>query len=122
MQEFKLIAVDLDGTLLNSQSKISEKNLLAIEKLKSRGIYFVPCTGRTLSEIPFVLRDNQNIPYIIHSNGSVVLNTKTNERMLNTLSKQTAKKIFEIISNYKAHVTIRHNGNCFVKKAASHGQ
>ena len=113
---FKLIAVDLDGTLLNSHSKISQKNLSAIGKLKESGIYFVPCTGRTLSEIPVQLKDNPNITYIIHSNGSVVFNTKTKERILNTLSKELAKNIFEIISDYKAHITIRYNCYCYVEE------
>ena len=48
----KLIASDLDGTLLNSRSEISGENLCAIHALSKRGIHFVPSTGRTLSELP----------------------------------------------------------------------
>lgn len=116
LKGFKLIAVDLDGTLLNSQSKISEKNLSAIQKLSDSGIYFVPCTGRTYSEIPAALKNNLNVRYMIYSNGAVVFDTKTKKKYFNSISKGKAKEIFEILSNYKAHITIRQDGNCCVQK------
>ena len=39
MQEVKLIAVDLDGTLLNDGSEISEENLNAIKKIEKSNVY-----------------------------------------------------------------------------------
>ena len=51
MKNFKILAMDLDGTLLNSQAKISDENLMAIKELNKRGIFCVPCSGRTLDEI-----------------------------------------------------------------------
>ena len=49
MSSYKVIACDLDGTLLNDDILVSDENLLAIRKLASDGVYFVPTTGRTLS-------------------------------------------------------------------------
>ncbi|NPV71604.1 MAG: HAD family phosphatase [Firmicutes bacterium] len=42
----RLVAVDLDGTLLNSRHEISERNLLAIKRLQERGVKVVVVTGR----------------------------------------------------------------------------
>ena len=45
----KLLAIDMDGTLLNSFSKLSKVNLSALYRAKEAGIEIVPTTGRTLS-------------------------------------------------------------------------
>lgn len=53
MTEIKLIAVDLDGTLLNSDHKISERTADALRKAVAQGIKVVLATGKT----PFSGRD-----------------------------------------------------------------
>ncbi|WP_338469412.1 Cof-type HAD-IIB family hydrolase [Niallia sp. XMNu-256] len=45
----KLIATDLDGTLLNEHSEVSEENANAIKKAMDKGVQFVVATGRSLS-------------------------------------------------------------------------
>ncbi|MBF2565201.1 HAD family phosphatase [Listeria welshimeri] len=42
----KVIASDMDGTLLNSDIEIAQENVEAIEKARAKGIHFVLCTGR----------------------------------------------------------------------------
>ncbi|MBR1647539.1 MAG: HAD family phosphatase [Selenomonadaceae bacterium] len=49
--KYKLLALDMDGTLLNSQKKISPRTANAIDELSKRGIYVVTSTGRNLAEI-----------------------------------------------------------------------
>lgn len=115
MHDYKLIAIDLDGTLLNDQNQVSDENLQAICELKKRGVFFVPCTGRTLAEIPSAVKDNPNIRYIIHSNGAVLLDKQTNNKINCCISNTTAKCIFDILSHLKGHVTIRHDGKCYTK-------
>ena len=53
--EIKLIALDLDGTLLNSQKEISKENVAAIAQARAKGIHVVLTTGRPLLAIlPFL--------------------------------------------------------------------
>ena len=52
MPNYKLIASDLDGTLLRSDMTVSEKDLAAIKELRDKGIIFAVTSGRTLYEIP----------------------------------------------------------------------
>ena len=117
MRSFKIIASDLDGTLLNSRSEISEKNLAAIEEINRRGVHFVPCTGRAFTEIPEIIRKNSNIRYIIYSNGAALIDTKRNTKILNGIPKDTAKHIFDTLARYETYLTIRHGGNCYVDLA-----
>lgn len=47
--QVKLIAIDMDGTLLNSQKEIPEENIKAIQEAVEAGIKIVLCTGRPRS-------------------------------------------------------------------------
>ena len=51
MSKYKLLAVDMDGTLLNSQKKITPRTVAALAELAGRGVYVVTSTGRGRAEI-----------------------------------------------------------------------
>ena len=110
MNRFQLLACDLDGTLLDSNSKISECNLAAIDELAKRGVHFVPCTGRTFDEIPREMKESGNVRYVIYSNGAAVFDKETGGRMLDCISADTAAKVFDILGRFEAHLTVRYKG------------
>lgn len=53
----KLVAVDLDGTLLNSQNQVSPENKRAIQKAKEQGVKVVLVTGRPLKGMLHILEE-----------------------------------------------------------------
>lgn len=114
MNKYRIIACDLDGTLLDSSGDISRENLDAIDKLHDMGVHFVPCSGRTLSELPVQLKENKNIRYVIHSNGASVLDRKTGKRILNCISGSLCRRILDILHSYETHITYRLDGECYV--------
>ncbi|WP_028401263.1 Cof-type HAD-IIB family hydrolase [Ectobacillus panaciterrae] len=68
----KLIAIDMDGTLLSEELEISEQNLAAIRQTQEEGHVVMICSGRAKSDIlQFLDRYDLNCP-IGASNGSVV--------------------------------------------------
>ncbi|MGK0552136.1 Cof-type HAD-IIB family hydrolase [Enterococcus faecalis] len=78
----KLIAIDLDGTLLNSQKEISERNRQALLAAKNAGIKVVICTGRPLAAINIYLEQLQLRDagdYSITFNGGLVQKNDTGE-------------------------------------------
>lgn len=94
--QVKLIALDLDGTLLNNKKEISNTNLSVLNKALEKGIYIVPATGRPRSGIPKELTDNHKISYTICSNGASIINIKTNEVIY--YCELTKEKIIPIIN------------------------
>ena len=44
----KLVAADMDGTLLNRERKITKYTQNVIKKAMAQGVYFVPATGRAV--------------------------------------------------------------------------
>ena len=72
MHNVKLIALDLDGTLLNSDKQLSEKDGAALEKTAETGVEIVPATGRFYRGMPQIIRDLPYVHYVISINGAQV--------------------------------------------------
>ena len=49
--KYKLLACDLDGTLLDDNSNVSAENLNAIDEMVKLGVEFAICTGRTYDAV-----------------------------------------------------------------------
>lgn len=112
--KYKIIASDLDGTLLNNAGDISPENLQAIHTLTEMGVQFVPASGRGYSEMPEQIRACEDVRYIIHSNGAVVLDRKTGERLLCCLPRALSVEILDLLKKYDVHITQRQGGECYV--------
>lgn len=67
-----IIALDLDGTLLNSQKRLSTRNLNALETAAEDGWEIVPTTGRFYNGMPDFIRELPFIHYAITINGAEV--------------------------------------------------
>lgn len=97
----KLIALDLDGTLLNSCGYISDKTLLTIKMAIEKGIQVVPATGRSVGLICEEIKSIEGIKYVISSNGAAVVNLRENKVIFsNFIAIDILKKITEIIKEY----------------------
>ena len=59
----KMIALDLDGTCLNSAGDVSERTAKAIETAAEQGIHVVISTGRDYSSLPPAMKDVKGIEY-----------------------------------------------------------
>ena len=67
-----IIALDLDGTLLNSKKELSEGNLAALKKAADEGWEIVPTTGRFYGGMPDFIRGLPFVHYAITINGAYV--------------------------------------------------
>ena len=82
----KLIALDLDDSLLNNKLLISDRTVAAVQKAAEQNIYVVICSGRSPSAIlPFVRRldlaGTEQGRYAVASNGSVVVDLHKREEI-----------------------------------------
>ncbi|HEY0729210.1 MAG TPA: HAD-IIB family hydrolase, partial [Pyrinomonadaceae bacterium] len=73
----RLLALDLDGTLLNHRGHISERNLKAIESARARGVRVALVTGRRFRDSrPVALELGLDVPLISH-NGALTKHAET---------------------------------------------
>ncbi len=75
----RIIALDLDGTLLNTNKELSSGNLAALERAAAAGIEVVPTTGRFYGGMPEVIRNLPFVHYAITINGAEVADLCTGE-------------------------------------------
>lgn len=70
----KLIAVDLDGTLLDGENRVDDRNIRALQRALDMGIYVVPATGRCMGVFPQELTSLIGLRYAVTENGALIWN------------------------------------------------
>ncbi|MFI8709112.1 Cof-type HAD-IIB family hydrolase [Bacillus sp. NPDC077411] len=68
----KLIAIDLDGTLLTSKKVISEENVAVIKECQEKGHVVAICTGRSMTDVQKLLQETNLQCPIIAENGAIL--------------------------------------------------
>lgn len=93
----KLLALDLDGTLLNSRGKISEENKLAIRKAEEKGVLVTIATGRRFRDArPVALEIGFNAPIVTH-NGALLKFAESLETVeFSLLNNETVREILRV--------------------------
>lgn len=100
MEQYKLIAFDMDGTLLNSQKKITDKACEAIQKAIDAGIIVILNTGRCVAELEEYMDVLKNIQYINSTSGALVYDRKSDKDIYSSaLDVDTVKAILDIVSS-----------------------
>ena len=99
----KLIAIDVDGTLVNSKKELSTENIEAIKYAVNKGIKVMIASGRPLSgikqyEMPF----EEDIPFITF-NGAMVVRKDSNKILYNktTLGNGDFQCLFQVFRNLR---------------------
>ncbi len=110
--KYKLIAIDMDGTLLNSENQVSKRNREALYKAMEKGIYVVLTTGRILPSA-FYYGKSMNLDNpIIACNGAIISNGGGVENIIyeNKMNLESSKEIVKLADKYKIHYhfTIKH--------------
>lgn len=95
--EFKLMAVDMDGTLLNSKKEVSERTKDAIQKATDAGKYIVISTGRCISEMKPYADALSMIRYGVLESGALLYDFA--EQMV-LYKKTVPKSETEIVLNF----------------------
>ena len=101
----RMIGLDLDGTLLTADKRLSEENKKALYSASERGVVIVPVTGRPYSGIPAPVTDLPFIRYAITSNGAV-----TTDRSGGGVIRErcmTAEKAAEVLRQARGSHIIR---------------
>ena len=94
---YKLIAIDLDGTLLNSYGQVSEKNRLALKQAQENGAQIVLSSGRSTKSVKNIANDIGDNKYIICGNGSLIYDLQKEEIIYDKfIDKKKALQIINI--------------------------
>jgi len=100
MPHIKLIAIDLDGTLLDSRSQLSERNTQAIRTAMASGVQVIIATGKTpASAAPIREKTGLRTPGVF-TQGLIVCNADGSVRSQVTLSEEAVNRVFAFCSEH----------------------
>ena len=74
---YKLIAIDLDGTILDSYGEVSENTKRILKETTKKGIKVIIASGRTMDSIKAIADEISTNNYIIGGNGSIIYDFQT---------------------------------------------
>ncbi|MDQ0232354.1 Cof-type HAD-IIB family hydrolase [Metabacillus malikii] len=109
----KLIAIDLDGTLLSSHIEISKENIQAIQKAQEQGHIVMICSGRAPEDIKTVLKQTPLTCPLAGSNGTMVV--VDNELLSQvSLTENNVRKVASILNDRKFPFKVYTNDGIYV--------
>lgn len=123
MSRYKLIAIDLDDTLLDSQLKISPRVKTLIQQLREKGIVVTLATGRMyLSSRPIAIELGLDLPLITYQ-GALVKNCISGETLLHqTLAVEYAREIIGLAREKGLHINLYLDDQLYMEKLTVDGE
>jgi len=114
---YKLICIDMDGTLLNDEKKISIKNHQAIKEAYKRGVKVVVCTGRLYTSAFYYSHLLEVKTPVIASNGAVIKEKDNNKTIYRaSLGIENCYKILEVCKKYNFYAHFNTEDTIFTEK------
>lgn len=115
----KLVALDLDGTLLNSAKQISSQTMETLQKAADQGVIIVPSTGRSVDGIPDEIVALPFVQYALTLNGAVVVNIRTKEVIYESnFTKEEAMQLWKHLQQYDALSDCAIDGELYMEHQA----
>jgi len=117
----KLVASDIDGTLVNNNKDLLPSTKQAVREFTDRGGVFVIATGRPISGIRRYIKElelDKRGGLLISYNGSFILDTVTEKPILrNFIDTETAKSVVEVANKYKLSIMTYRDGAAVTERA-----
>ena len=115
----KLIASDMDGTLLNDEHTISEENIKAIKIAEERGCHFTIVTGRDYSGVKNFFQEFDLKCECILSNGAEYRDVNGNVIESVYMNKDSVKIVFDILNDAGLCIQLMTNKGSYVTNKES---
>lgn len=114
---YKLMASDIDGTLIGSDFKISEYTQEIIKLAMAKDVHFILATGRIFGSARIYARQLGLSTPIITCNGGVIKDLKTGEKLYGKpIDKELCKDIFRILDEGQRYFHFYGENNFYSEK------
>ena len=118
----RIIACDLDGTLLNSSKQISTITANALQHEVKDGACIIPATGRTLSGVPDEVLHLSGCTYLIAMNGAEVYALPKKKLLYKSyIPREIALQVYDVATNFSSiRIEVFYNGYGLVTQQYYH--
>lgn len=108
---YRLVAIDLDGTLLDMNKKISNRNKRAIALAKEKGVKIVICSGRVFTGARLYAKQVDSRDPVIACNGAIICENIDGEVIYSdNLDTEAGLKIVDICHKHQVYYHV-YSGN-----------
>jgi len=98
--DYKLIAFDMDGTLLQSDKTVSKGNMEALNKINEAGKIITISTGRNMREMVGALKDLPMVKYVMAISGALIVDAHDLSIIYSiALEKEIYNRIFDLVGD-----------------------
>ncbi|MHB8170244.1 MAG: Cof-type HAD-IIB family hydrolase [Thermincolia bacterium] len=120
---YKLIAIDMDDTLLDSKTRISPRVSAAIKQAREKGVMVTLATGRMFSSaLPFAQELELDLPLITYQ-GALVKNSLSGEVLYyRPVPADIARDLVQVARQWGIHVNIYINDILYMENLSAEGQ
>lgn len=117
MGKYQLIALDMDGTLLNSELKITPRTKEAISLAHAAGKHVVLSTGRCLSEMRDVLKGLPEVRYLVCENGCCVYDCKYDHTLhCDPVPEEEVRHILKLMEKERVVIQVFSDNQSYVAR------
>lgn len=95
---YKLIATDMDGTILLNNKKLSSETIAALRLAKEKGLEIVICTGRPFATVKAYLSQINIDCHVITNNGSVIRDKDHKIQYVNYINTEPLNRVLSILA------------------------
>ncbi len=106
--KYRLLALNIDGTLLRSNSRLSRETKDAIEYVKRKGVYVTLVTERPFPSAKKVAKALRLDNFLITHDGSFISSEVDNPIFERRLHEDKTFHIAEVLENYHCHIRLMH--------------
>lgn len=116
--DYRLLACDLDGTLIVNHGKVSACAMLALSRAHRAGMRVVVSTGRALEMVPKQLRRFRSVDAFITSNGARVILRGKKPLDVKPIPNAVALETIDWLKSQGAAVNMFYNGKALLDRSA----
>lgn len=114
----RLVFIDIDGTLLDSNRNVTENTKKEISRCLKRNIKIVLTSGRSRFETINYQREINSSPYVISSNGADVYDIATEKEIYtNPIPKEIVKELLKYIQDNDCKIRFNYDSEMAINKA-----
>lgn len=120
--KYRLLALNIDGTILRSNSRLSRETKEAIDFAKKKGIYVTLATGRPFIAAKKIAKALKLDGHIITHDGAFIGTDEENPLFDKRISEDQTFQISEVLENYHCHVRLLNESFAIANKVKQKNQ
>jgi len=118
---YRLIAVDIDGTLLDSKSYLTPETIKAIREAVAAGFIFTICTGRPIQGVePLIEKIGLDLPFITYNGAMIVMGKSRKILYAQTMRGEDVIPIYKLGKQLQTTVILWVNNKCYASLLGEH--